>query len=273
MSCIWYADDYATESGRADFQCFGSFASALASTANYQVPNLVWGSLAAYFAADGSAPFVRIVFNPGNQTWTWIVGANGPFPAVGSQAGRFATAQLALAAMQKSGNQPEGFRTVTMNCDPASLAAASRCWCLPDNRQRGAMLYLLCQWASNTGCTLPTAPIDLGASAGDGQVTLTWPAGVGANGYNIKRALVPGEPYTVIGTSAASPYVDLTAVNFTTYYYVVSSTNSCGESAGNSIESHGRPSAPFSYVPAASLITWNDTNGAGQNGNLAFFNA
>jgi hypothetical protein len=72
-------------------------------------------------------------------------------------------------------------------------------------------------------------------------VTLTWPAGVGATGYNIKRSLVLGGPYTVIGTSAASPYVDLTAVNGTTYYYVVSSTNSCGESTGNSLESHGTP--------------------------------
>jgi hypothetical protein len=52
---------------------------------------------------------------------------------------------------------------------------------------------------------------------------------------------VTGGPYTVIGTSAASPYVDLTAANGTTYYYVVSSTNACGESTGNSIESHAAP--------------------------------
>src|ERR1019366_8760607 len=134
-----------------------------------------------------------------------------------------------------------------MDWSPAAIARASRCWCFPSDRQRAAMLYLACAWANAGGappappCTLPTAPIDLGASAGDGQVTLTWPAGVGATAYSIKRALVPGGPYTVIGTSAASPYVDLTAVNGTTYYYVVSSTNACGESAGNSLESHATP--------------------------------
>lgn len=241
MQCTWFADDYSTESGPSDFQSFGSFDAALASTDNFAIPNLVWGSLDAYFAADGSAPFARIVFNPGNQTWTWIVGANGPFPAVDSQGGGFATAQLALAAMRASGNQPVGFCTVSMNCDPASLAAAARCFCLPDDRQRGAMIYLLCQWSNKVGCTLPTAPIDLGVVTGDGQVTLIWPAGVGATIYNIKRALVPGGPYVVIGTSAASPYVDHAVVNYTEYYYVVSSTNACGESAGNSIESHATP--------------------------------
>jgi hypothetical protein len=45
----------------------------------------------------------------------------------------------------------------------------------------------------------------LGASAGNGQVILTWPSVVDATGYNIKRSLVPGGPYTIIGTSPVSP--------------------------------------------------------------------
>ena len=143
-------------------------------------------------------------------------------------------------------------------CDPASLAKAASCYCFPENLQRGAWVYLLCQWANKGGgpsCTLPTAPVDLGASAGNAQVTLTWPVGVGATGYNIKRALVPGGPYTVIGTSASSPYVDLTAVNGTAYYYVVSSTNACGESAGNSIESHATPEPPVPVNTVLPVIT------------------
>lgn len=33
------------------------------------------------------------------------------------------------------------------------------------------------------------------------------------------------------------------------------------------------PPLPFSYSPDTAIITWTDINGAGQNGNLAFFNA
>jgi hypothetical protein len=165
-----------------------------------------------------------------------------------------------------------------MDCTPQGLIALAECVdeCVPAGLMGASQIASACAWVNGGGgppCTLPTAPVDLGASAGDSQVTLTWPAGVGATGYNIKRALVSGGPYTVIGTSAASPYVDLTSVNGTTYYYVVSSTNACGESVGNSLESHGKPLAPFSYAPATSIITWTDMNGAGQSGNLAFFNA
>ena len=133
-----------------------------------------------------------------------------------------------------------------MNCDPKELAVASKCFCFNKEQARSVKIYLLCQWASGGSppCPLPTAPVDLGASAGNGQVTLTWPAGVGATGYNIKRALVTGGPYTTIDTSAGSPYVDHTVVNGTQYFYVVSSTNACGESVGNSIESHATPVAP-----------------------------
>lgn len=135
-----------------------------------------------------------------------------------------------------------------MDCTPSALANASRCHCFK-GRWRAVWIYTLCTWANAGGpppappCTLPTSPVDLGVVAGDSQNTLNWPAGVGATGYNIKRALVTGGPYTVIGTSAASPYVDLTAMNGTEYFYVVSSTNGCGESVGNSIESHGTPVA------------------------------
>jgi hypothetical protein len=105
-----------------------------------------------------------------------------------------------------------------------------------------------------------------------------------ATAYNIKRALVPGGPYTVIGTSAASPYTDTTGVSGTAYYYVVSSTNACGESAGNSIESHATPIyASFLVtttgaqtltiarltVSAAMIVDWGDGTTDSYNGQAA----
>jgi hypothetical protein len=130
-------------------------------------------------------------------------------------------------------------------CSAQRLIAMAQCTdsCVPPGMMQSIEIALACSWVNAGPCTLPTAPVDLGASAGDGQVTLTWPAGVGATGYNIKRALATGGPYTVIGTSASSPYVDHTASNGTEYFYVVSATNSCGESTGNSLESHATPVA------------------------------
>jgi len=76
----------------------------------------------------------------------------------------------------------------------------------------------------------PPAPTGLGATAGISQVALTWTAAAGATGYNIKRSPVSGGPYAVIGTTTgATSYTDTTAANGTTYYYVVSCSNTAGE--------------------------------------------
>ena len=93
-------------------------------------------------------------------------------------------------------------------------------------------------------CTLPSAPGDMGASAGSGQVTLTWPAGTGATGYRIYRSPAPGMgPWILVGVSATSPFVDQAVVNGTQYFYQVSSTNACGESVPSIVESHATPVA------------------------------
>lgn len=45
-----------------------------------------------------------------------------------------------------------------MDCSPAAIARASRCYCLPDDRQRAALLWLACAWA--TAVTVPvTTPV------------------------------------------------------------------------------------------------------------------
>lgn len=96
--------------------------------------------------------------------------------------------------------------------------------------------------------TVPPAPTGLSATAGNAQVALGWTAAAGASSYNVKRATTSGGPYTAIGTSTTASYTDTTAVNGTTYYYVVSAVNGSGESA-NSSEVSATPSAP--QLPAA----------------------
>ena len=136
-----------------------------------------------------------------------------------------------------------------MDCSPKALIDLARCTdsCVPSGAMKSVQIASACSWVNAGGappCPLPTAPVDLGATSEIGYVLLQWPAGVGATGYNIKRSLVPGGPYTVIGTAMANPFVaytDSTGSFGTTYYYVLSSTNACGESVGNSIESHAIP--------------------------------
>ena len=81
----------------------------------------------------------------------------------------------------------------------------------------------------------PAAPTGLGAGAGNGTAYLNWDASsTGATGYNIKRATVSGGPYALVGSSGANSYADSSVFNCSTYYYVVSATNSFGESPNSS---------------------------------------
>ena len=95
----------------------------------------------------------------------------------------------------------------------------------------------------------PAAPTGLAATPGDNQVSLTWNASAGASTYTVKRATTSGGPYTPIATAISfTSYTDTTAVNGTTYYYVVTAQNSQGES-GNSTEASATPQPPA--APAA----------------------
>lgn len=64
------------------------------------------------------------------------------------------------------------------------------------------------------------------------QVNLNWAAPVGSTvvSYDIKRGLVKGEEVS-IGSSTTPSYVDTAnLIEGTTYFYVVDSVNSAGES-------------------------------------------
>ncbi len=92
-----------------------------------------------------------------------------------------------------------------------------------------------------------SGPAGLAAVPNDGQVALTWnPENIATN-YNVKRATVSGGPYSPISTPGAVPnaaYTDNTAVDGTTYYYVVSAMTTNGESANSPSEVSATPSVP-----------------------------
>jgi len=90
--------------------------------------------------------------------------------------------------------------------------------------------------------TVPAAPTGLAATAGNGQVSLTWSGSAGATSYNVKRATVSGGPYTTVATATTTSYTNTGLTNGTTYYFVVSATNSAGTS-GNSNQAAATPTA------------------------------
>ena len=119
----------------------------------------------------------------------------------------------------------------------------------------------------------PVAPASLSATAGNAQVALSWASSAGASSYNVKRGVANGGPYSLVASGIASlNYTDTTVSNGTTYYFVVSASNSGGESA-NSNQVSALPSAPAA-VPAAPSnlravaasrnqinLAWNDNAG------------
>jgi DNA/RNA endonuclease G (NUC1)/fibronectin type 3 domain-containing protein len=90
--------------------------------------------------------------------------------------------------------------------------------------------------------TPPPAPTGLTATPGPSHVQLNWTAAAGATGYNVKRGTLSGGPYTTIASPATNSFDDTTAVNGTTYFYVVTGTNAGGE---------GLPSNEATATPAA----------------------
>src|ERR1035441_130709 len=85
----------------------------------------------------------------------------------------------------------------------------------------------------------PYAASGLTATAGNGQVTLSWTAGSGATSYNLYRAAESGYESTnpVVTGITGTSYTDTNLNSGTTYYYQVVAVNS-SEPSGFSPEAH-----------------------------------
>ena len=98
---------------------------------------------------------------------------------------------------------------------------------------------------SNLTVLIPPAPTGATAMPGNNQANLNWNAATWATEYNVKRSTTSGAETTLpAGTNVAgSTFTDSTAVNGTTYYYVISGINTNGEGA-NSAEVSVTPIPP-----------------------------
>lgn len=87
----------------------------------------------------------------------------------------------------------------------------------------------------------PAAPANLTAAGTNLAIRLSWSAAANATGYNLKRSTTNGGSYALIGSLNATNSTDTAVSLGVMYYYVVTATNSAGESA-NSIQAGAAPS-------------------------------
>ncbi|MBI3748092.1 MAG: hypothetical protein HY262_04495, partial [Chloroflexi bacterium] len=109
----------------------------------------------------------------------------------------------------------------------------------------------------------PSAPTGLVATAGNGQVDLTWTGVAGATSYAVDRSPVSGGGFERLGTTGASTYTDTTVRNGTRYFYVVHAVDAAGNEGPASNEAGATPSFPIGYAvlqwPKEITITRGDT--------------
>ena len=120
--------------------------------------------------------------------------------------------------------------------------------------------------------TAPSAPQNLLATAGNGQVTLTWSApasdgGSALTGYKVYRSTSSGqEAPPEIASPAGTSYIDTGLQNGTTVYYKVVASNAVGvsslsnEASATPIAPATAPSAPQNLLATAGngqvTLTW-----------------
>ena len=112
----------------------------------------------------------------------------------------------------------------------------------------------------------PAAPTGLAALATNAQIDLTWSASAGATSYTLLRGTANGGPYpTIMPGITATSYHDIGLTNGTTYYYVVTATNTGGTSSYSN---------QASATPTTTIIDsyWsdNDIGAVGQVGNSSY---
>lgn len=119
--------------------------------------------------------------------------------------------------------------------------------------------------AHQSGLTLPEAPTNLKATAGNGRVGLTWTAAPGATSYVLRRATLSSGPFSVVrGGIAGTSYANTGLTNGTTYYFRVYGVNSAGEGAASNT-ANAKPFGPPDNVLSLNFVGGSTANGTPSN--------
>jgi hypothetical protein len=86
-----------------------------------------------------------------------------------------------------------------------------------------------------TGTATAIIPTGLTGKPGDAQAVLSWNACANASFYNVKSSIASNGPFTVVASNVNGlSFTNTGLSNGTVYYFVISATNSAGESANSS---------------------------------------
>ncbi|HEY1662368.1 MAG TPA: hypothetical protein VGI03_08115 [Verrucomicrobiae bacterium] len=134
--------------------------------------------------------------------------------------------------------------------------------------------YNIIRHISNTGFSqppapAPAAPTGLTATAGYGQVTLSWSPSFGATSNAVERSTTSGSGYATIGYSTGTSFVDTNGLtDGTNYYYVVSAVNNTGSSPFSAQVSAIPLFSPAPTITSVATnynqvtLTWSQSQGA-----------
>ena len=100
----------------------------------------------------------------------------------------------------------------------------------------------------------PATPSSVVAQADSTKVVLTWPALASAASYEVRRSIISGGPYSVIGNPVGAAFTDTGLVNGLRYFYVVAAVNAGGSSA-SSAEMVVQPLDPVAVPVVPTEIT------------------
>jgi hypothetical protein len=133
----------------------------------------------------------------------------------------------------------------------------------------GIEIYSATSGSGGTGGTtppVPGTPTGLTASAGNGQVSLTWAASANASTYSVYRSITPGgEGMTPIAAGLnTTSFTDTGLANGTTYFYEVAAVNNSGVSAQSAEASATPVGAIAGGSPdlVGTALTWTPANPA-----------
>ena len=212
-------------------------------------------------------------------SWTYSTGSStNPPPAPTNVTATAGNGQVGLSWSASSGATSYNVKRSTTNGGPYTTIASPTTTSYTDTGLTNGTTYYYVVSAVNTAGesanssqvsatpqAVPPPPTNVTATAGNGQVGLSWSASSGATSYNVKRSTTNGGPYTTIASPTTTSYTDTGLTNGTTYYYVVSAVNTAGESA-NSSQVSATPTAsatvyeatqiPVTGSPNARLFTW-----------------